>query len=103
MKPPTGSWKWNWTKRSQGEQTYWIDWDFEMQDSPMAQAFHYLQDLPLDRGGNGGGFQLGDLGFVEGDRPGSNLTYVEAADLATLACLQHRLNELNQGVKLEIC
>jgi hypothetical protein len=30
-------------------------------------------------------------------------TYVEAADLATLACLQHRLNELNQGVKIEIC
>jgi hypothetical protein len=40
---------------------------------------------------------------VEGDRPGSNLTYVEAADLATLACLQHRLNELNQGIKIEIC
>jgi hypothetical protein len=38
------------------------------------------------------GFKLGDSGFTEGDRPGSNLTYVEAAHLATLACLQHRLN-----------
>jgi len=81
----------------------WLEWDFELRKSPMAQAFHYLQDLPLDGGGEGGGFQLGDLGFVEGDRPGSNLTYVEAADLATLACLQHRLNELNEGVKIEIC
>ena len=53
--------------------------------------------------GNGSGLQLGNLGFVEGDRPGSNLTYVEAADLATLACLQHRLNELNEGIKIEIC
>jgi hypothetical protein len=86
-----------------GERDNWLEWDFELRDSPMAQAFHYLRDLPLDRGGNGGGFQLGDLGFVEGDRPGSNLTYVEAADLATLACLQHRLNELNQGIKIEIC
>jgi len=85
------------------ERDYWMEWDFEMHDSPMAQAFHYLQDLPLDGGGEGGGFQLGDLGFVEGDRPGSNLTYVEAADLATLACLQHRLNELNEGIKIEIC
>jgi hypothetical protein len=85
------------------ERNNWLEWDFELRDSPMAQAFHYLQDLPLDGGGEGGGFQLGDLGFVEGDRPGSNLTYVEAADLATLACLQHRLNELNQGIKIEIC
>jgi hypothetical protein len=86
-----------------GERNNWLEWDFELRDSPMAQAFHYLQDLPLDGGGEGGGFQLGDLGFVEGDRPGSNLTYVEAADLATLACLQHRLNELNEGIKIEIC
>jgi hypothetical protein len=70
-----------------GEQNYWMEWDFEYRASPMAQAFHYLQDLPLDEGGKGGDFQLGELGFVEGDRPGSNLTYVEAADLATLACL----------------
>ena len=38
----------------------------------------------------------------KGDRPGSNLTYVEAPDLATLACLQNRLNELGQNLAIEI-
>jgi hypothetical protein len=42
------------------------------------------------------------LTFTEGDRPGSNLTYVEAADLATLAGLQHRLNELDENIAIEI-
>lgn len=84
------------------ERDHWMEWDFEMRDSPMARAFHYLSGLPLDGGCDGRGFQLGDLSFTEGDRPGSNLTYVEAADLATLACLQHRLNELNEGMKIEI-
>ena len=70
-----------------GEQNYWMEWGIECRASPMARAFHYLKDLPLDEGGKGGGFQLGDLGCVEGDRPGSNLTYVEAADPAALACL----------------
>ena len=40
--------------------------------------------------------------MVEGDRPGSNLTYVEAPDLATLACLQNRLNELGQNLAIRI-
>jgi hypothetical protein len=42
------------------------------------------------------------LRFIEGDRPGSNLTYVEAPDLATLACLQTRLNELGEDLAIEI-
>jgi hypothetical protein len=85
-----------------GERAHWMDWDFDARDSPMARAFHYLNHLPLDDGYDGRGFQLGDLSFTEGDCPGSNLTYVEAADLATLACLQHRLNELKEGMKIEI-
>ena len=34
--------------------------------------------------------------------PGSNLTYVEAPDLAALACLQNRLNGLGQDLAIEI-
>ena len=49
-----------------------------------------------------GGQALGKLRFIEGDRPGSNLTYVEAPDLATLACLQNRLNELGENFAIEI-
>jgi hypothetical protein len=75
----------------------------EMHDGPAAQAFHMLGELPLDDGrGEGGGTRLGRLRFIEGDHPGSNLTYVEAPDLATLACLQNRLNELGQNLAIEI-
>ena len=69
----------------------------------MAMAYRYLADLPLgDPGKRFPGDPLGRLRFIEGDHPGSNLTYVEAPDLATIACLQHRLNELDENVRIEI-
>jgi hypothetical protein len=75
----------------------------ELIEGPAASAFHYLRDVSLDddrglREGN----PLGELRFIQGDRPGSNLTYVEAPDLASLACLQNRLNGLDQNVMVEI-
>jgi hypothetical protein len=80
------------------------DWDDKVlaSESPEALAFHYLEELPLADESGHEGHQLGELNFTEGDRPGSNLTYVEAADLATLACLQHRLNDLNEDIAIEI-
>jgi hypothetical protein len=82
---------------------FYMEWEFEMRDSPMAQAFHYLDDLPLcPREWKTPADPLGSLHFIEGDRPGSNLTYVQAEDLATLACLQHRLHELDEDVHIEI-
>lgn len=36
----------------------------------------------------------GQLFFGKDVSPGSNLTYVEAPNLATLACLQNRLKEV---------
>ena len=75
----------------------------EMHDGPAALAYRMLEDMPLDDGrGDVGGQHLGRLRFIESDRPGSNLTYVEAPDLATLACLQNRLNELGQNLAIEI-
>ena len=75
----------------------------EMYEGPAALAYRMLEDLPLDDGrGELGGQRLGRLRFIEGDRPGSNLTYVEAPDLATLACLQNRLNELDENLAIEI-
>ena len=75
----------------------------EMHEGPSARAYRLLEDLPLDDGrGVGGDSPLGELRFIEGDRPGSNLTYVEAPDLAALACLQNRLNELEQDLAIEI-
>ena len=81
------------------------NWEFrqEVYEGPMASAYRRLEDLPLDDGrGERSGSPLGELRFIEGDHPGSNLTYVEAPDLATLACLQSRLNELGQNIAIEI-
>ncbi len=83
-----------------GERDHWLDWDYEARESTLAQAYHYLSELPLDDGNSGSGLNLGDLSFVEGDHPGSNLTYVEADSLAAVASLQHRLNELNTGARI---
>jgi hypothetical protein len=75
----------------------------EMHDGPAALAYRMLEDVPLDDDrGLGDGNPLGELRFIEGDRPGSNLTYVEAPDLASLACLQTRLNELDESLAIEI-
>lgn len=82
---------------------FYMEWDFEMRESPMARAYHYLDDLPLCPDNHGNVIDpLGRLRFIEGDRPGSNLTYVRAPNLATLACLQHRLDELNENIHIEI-
>jgi len=81
----------------------WLEWDYSLRDGPEAQAYRYLEELPLSDGKKSGdGDSLGSLSFIEGDRPGSNFTYVEAPDLATLACLQHRLNQLGENVSIEI-
>lgn len=78
-------------------------WQLEITDGPSARAFNNLSDLPLDDAHEErSGQRLGLLRFIEGDRPGSNLTFVEAPDLATVACLQNRLNELGEDVALEI-
>jgi len=85
-----------------GALDHWCEWDYSLREGPEAQAYRYLEDLPLDDGKKTGGSPLGKLRFIEGDRPGSNFTYVEAPDHATLACLQHRLNELGTNIRIEI-
>jgi hypothetical protein len=82
---------------------YYLEWDYVRTESPQFLAYSYLSDLPLcDSPERFKGDPLGRLNFVEGDAPGSNLTYVSAPNLATIACLQHRLNELDTGVLIEV-
>lgn len=81
----------------------YLEWDHALSGSPTALAYSYLSNLPLsDSPKRFTGDPLARLRFIEGDRPGSNLTYVKAPDFATLACLQHRLNEINADVRIEI-
>jgi hypothetical protein len=84
------------------ERDYWMEWDMELREGTLPKAFHYLSELPLINAESSNGLSLGQLDFIQGDRPGSNLTYARAEDNATLACLQHRLNELNEGVGIII-
>jgi hypothetical protein len=84
------------------ERDHWMEWDFELRDSTLARGYRYLGELPLDDGLDSDGFDLGSLSFIEGDRPGSNLTYVEADSLAVIASLQHRLNGLDTGARIVI-
>jgi len=82
---------------------HYLEWDYELRESPKALAYSYLSNLPLgDSQKSLTGDPLGRLSFIEGDRPGSNLTYVQAPDFATLACLQHRLDQLNTNIRIEI-
>jgi hypothetical protein len=86
------------------ERHHWMEWDFESRQSPIAQAYHYLSGLPLHNLDDdvGTGLDLGELSFVQGDRPGSNFTCCSADRLEALASLQHRLNELREGVRIRI-
>lgn len=81
----------------------WIDWDLPLHESPEARAYRYLDGLQLGDGSNvTEGEVMGRVDFVEGAEPGSNYTYVQASDLAAVACLQHRLNELNESVEIRM-
>jgi len=79
----------------------WLDGEYTLYDSSLARGYHYLSGLPLSDNSSNSGKSLGDLSFIEGPHPGSNLTYATAPDYATLACLQERLNQLGEGVKIE--
>jgi hypothetical protein len=82
------------------ERHWWDDWDGPLTEGTLPQAHHYLSELPLDDDESPSGFSLGQLSFIESDRPGFDLTYVEADSLAAIAGLQHRLNELQTGARI---
>ncbi len=77
-----------------------IDW-WALHHSANAKAYYYLECLDL-------GPQLenaravGNLNFTVGACPGNDYIGVEAADHITLSLLQHRLNELGAGIKVEL-
>ena len=64
-----------------------IDTDFTVVDS--AEGAPTLEEL-----------DLGELEFVEGDRPGSDLTFVSATFALALSCLQYILDEQKAGIQI---
>ena len=84
------------------ERDQWLEWEYILQECTMAAAFRYLELLPLKDGGSSEGERLGQVSFIEGPHPGSNSTYVEVDGLEGIASLQHRLNQLGEGVRIEV-
>ena len=71
-----------------------------MNECTLAAAFRYLEPLPLKDEEKLGDLSLGSISFIEGAHPGSNTTYVELDGLGAISALQHRLNQLGEGVRI---
>jgi hypothetical protein len=80
----------------------YIEGSWCLNSSASAQAFHYLSSLDLGPSNPGDGEPLGRLELAQGPCPGSNATYAIAECEQTLSCLQHRLLELGENVKIRI-
>gem|GEM_PF-773863 len=83
----------------------WGRWEHAVYDttaSSRARAFHYLCGFPLGTDHDPAGESLGRIRFMEGDRPGSNLTYVDADGLQAVHSLQYRLNQLGANTRIRI-
>jgi hypothetical protein len=80
----------------------WELW-WETTRCPSVIAHRLLRDLPLDDGNGAPSHEpLANLVFNEGPWHGPQRDYIEAGNLAALACLQHRLNKLDQNIAIRI-
>ena len=80
----------------------WELW-WEGNECPSVLAHRLLSGLPLDDGRGAPAHEpMADLCFNEGEWHGPWRDYVEAGNLASLACLQHRLNALDQNIAIRI-
>ena len=68
-------------------------------DSPNARAYRLLENLDLgpDLCGENA---VGEINFIDGDRPGSDYLGVHAPGQLDLALLQRRLNDLDTGIHI---
>ena len=80
---------------------YWAEDYWIHKHSPNGRAYDLLSgfDLGLDHQGAKG---VGQIEFIEGDHPGSDYRGVEA-DAVGLSLLQHKLNELDNGISVSVC
>ncbi len=84
------------------ELTHWEFW-WETNRCPSVIAHRLLRDLPLDDGRGAPSYEpLANLVFLEGQWHGPWRDHIEAGSLTALACLQHRLNALDQNIAIRI-
>lgn len=83
----------------------YIDGQYAHTDSPEAQALEYLARLNLPNGpiSDEGGRSAGELIYYNGVHPGNDWHFAEAEGELVLPALQHRLRELGESTRIEIC
>ena len=69
---------------------------------PGADAFHLLDSLDIGPYLEFDGRVAGGLKFYDGPMPGSNYLGVEAEDDISVSLLQHRPNQLNTGIAVQV-
>jgi len=77
---------------------------WETTGGPLARVFNRLEDLKPQLGPQltARGSELGYVAFESGQYPGSWDQWVDVSCDTGLSCLQHRLNELRTGIRIEI-
>jgi hypothetical protein len=80
----------------------WAIFDWWLRtDSSSARAYHFLENLDLGSHLTGPD-AVGSLEFIDGPCPGNDYLGVEAFDELSVSLLQHRLNELGTGLRIEM-
>ena len=70
-------------------------------DSPNARAYRLLESLDLGPELTGTD-AVGEIRFIDGDRPGSDYLAAHAPNEVDISLLQKRLNELDTGIRISI-
>ena len=78
-----------------------LDWWLRHQ-SPNALAYKELEGIDLGPEFDIAGKTAGSIRFIDGFHPGNETLWVEVPDLLSVSLLQARLNELEQGLRIEV-
>ena len=78
-----------------------FDWWLRHQ-SPNALAYQELEGIDLGPEFDIAGKTAGSIRFIDGFHPGNETLWVEVPDLLSISLLQARLNELEQGIRIEV-
>ena len=83
---------------------YMVGEQWEYLRSPYAQAYVKLHELETQLGPKitGDGGDLRHITFNDFTNPGSSARLAEVPCAVGLSCLQHRLNAINSGIKIEM-
>ncbi len=122
LKAPDMTWRQFLEIRGEAVETWFEEWDltpdqlndladpvytqiwWESAGGPLARVFDRLEDLEPQLGPQliARGSKLGYVAFEDAPCPGTWNRWVDVSCDAGLSCLQHRLNELRTGIRIEI-